>query len=545
MSLKLKTIFNPYRQSLLALIFFGTLIVIDSWPLLTKLNQVLIGADNDVFINPWADWWTGKVLRDPQLTLWHTEYLFYPQGASLIYHSFSHFNTAVSLLLQSFFASIPAYNLAILLNYLLTSLAAFHFTRYLTGSVIGGLLTGIIFAFNTHYIYQSAHPVLVSIWCFPWFTLYFMRAVRENKIRFAITAALFYFLAASASILLLIIITLWAVVFFLYLFFYFNRPHFPYHLLLIFGFASLLFISPLIYPLLKETVSQGLSDFIITASSSLPSDLATFVTPPWLWREPRGVYLGLPILLLLVITRPKQGWWWAVFIISCLIVIGPQPEWADQPLNITLPWSIPVVSLLRHAHRLNILVSFSLSVLAAYSWVEVARYLKLHSWPAKLSMSAGLLFVLLVYVDYTAYPFPMRAANVSAFYTDYLKDVPDDIALATIPFGRQEDKRYLFYQTIHNHPITGGVVSRPLANTYAFIEQNPILRAGIKSNSAVSLPPNLAQELENLAQYHLGYLIIHKNFLLPEQVETWRAALPIMPVFEDDQLIAYALNLTD
>jgi hypothetical protein len=372
-----------------------------------------------------------------------------------------------------------------------------------------------------------------------------MRAIRENKIRFALTAALFYFLAASASILLLIILTVWAAAFLLYLFFSSNRAQFSYRLLLIFGLTSLLFIFPLIYPQLKQMLSQGQSDFIITANSSLPSDIATFVTPPWLWREPRGVYLGLPILALLLTTRPKVGWWWTVFIISCLIVIGPQPELADRPLNITLPWSLPIVSLLRHAHRLNILVSFSLSVLAAYSWLELDRCLRQRSWSPQLSTLLGLLFVLLVYVDYTTYPYPKIAPNVSTFYTDYLKDVPDEIALATIPFGRQEDKRYLFYQTIHNHPITGGVVSRPVADTVAFIEQTPLLRAGIKSNSAVSLPPNLEQELASLTQYQIGYLIIHKNLLLPEQVETWRAALSRMPVFEDAQLIAYTLNSTD
>jgi len=102
MTLKLKTFFNTYRYDLAALTFFCVLLIIYSWPLLTNLNHVLIGADNDVFINPWADWWTAKALRDPQYQLWYTDYLFYPQGANLIYHSFSHLNTAVSLLLQSF-----------------------------------------------------------------------------------------------------------------------------------------------------------------------------------------------------------------------------------------------------------------------------------------------------------------------------------------------------------------------------------------------------------------------------------------------------------
>jgi hypothetical protein len=252
----------------------------------------------------------------------------------------------------------------------------------------------------------------------------------------------------------------------------------------------------------------------------------------------------LPILFLLLITRPKAGWWWAAFIISCLIVIGPYPIWAGEPLTITLPWSLPIVSLLRHAHRLNILVSFSLAVLAGYSWVELAQYLRRRSLQPTVVTLIGLLFIILVYIDYTPHPFPRVGAQVSAFYTDFLAEVPNEVALATVPFGRQQDKRYLFYQTFHQHPITGGVVSRPLPGTYSFIEGNPILQAGTIEDAPISIP-NIAQELSSLTEQNIGYLVIHKNLMLETQIAAWRAALPMLPVYEDDLLIAYATTPTN
>ena len=535
-----KPFYQRIALTLFPLLFFTLLLIIDAWPVLSQIDQFLVGSDIDTYINPWADWWTAKALRDPQITLWHTNYLFYPEGASLIYHSFSHLNTAVSLLLQSFLNPIPAYNLAILLNYILTSLSAFHLTRYLTKSTIASLLAGVIFGFNTHYVYQSGHPVLLSIWCIPWFTLYFMRAIRENKIQYIFIAALFYFLAASASILLLIIITLWGIALTLYLFFDTGPTSFPYRHLIIFGCTSLLLISPFIYPLLKETIYQGQSNFIIASSKSTPSNLATFIIPPWYRWERWGVYLGLPLLLLLLFIRPpKAGWWWAIFFLTCLIAIGPEPMWAEEKLDITLPWSFPVVSLLRHAHRLNILISFSFSIIAAYGWVNVAQRLRTRSISPVTSSLLGMALISLVYVDYTSFPFPMTQVDVSSFYTEFLEDVPNDIALATVPFGRQEDKRYLFYQTFHQHPITGGVISRPLPDTYAFIEQNPLLQAGIAEPNAPPIPQNVGQELANLAQNNIGYLVIHKNLLTTREVERWRMSLPMLPVFEDEQLIAY------
>jgi hypothetical protein len=407
---------------------------------------------------------------------------------------------------------------------------------------MAALLAGVVFTFNTHAIYQSAHPVLVSIWCIPWFTLYLMRATHENKTFYALIAAIFYFLAAFASVLLFIIITLWAVALTIYLFFSLGRTTFPYHTYFVFGFISLLFILPLIYPLIIDTINHGQSSFIITTGTTWPSDLATLIRPPWVKWEPRDIYLGLPVILFLLITRPKTGWWWLIFVITLLVVIGPHPKWANQPLNIYLPWSTPIVSLLRHAHRLNILLSFSLSILVGYGWIRLDHRLEQSSYYPTVSPLLGLLIILLIYLDYTAYPFPRTAFQVSAFYTDFLAEVPNDIALATIPFERQKDKRYLFYQSFHQHPISGGVISRPIPGTYAFIQENPILKAGASSSPVPPIPANLEQELANLAQAHIGYLVLHKDLMRSSQVEAWRAALPILPVFEDQQLIAYAIN---
>ena len=542
MTLKLKTFFNSHRHTLLAFTLFGALVIIDSWSLLTHLSEVLIGIDNDVFINPWADWWTAKALRDPQLTLWHTNYLFYPQGASLIYHSFSHLNTTISLLLQTFLDPISAYNLAILFNYVLAGLATFQLTRYLTHSTIAALLAGIVFTFNTHAIYQSAHPVLVSIWCIPWFTLYFMRAVYENKKVYAFTAAVFYFLAAFASILLFIITSLWIVALTAYLFFSLGRTSFPYRILLFFGCISFLLIFPLIYPLVSYSLNQGQSNFIIAAATTWPSDLAAFITPPWIKWTPRDIYLGLSVVFFLLVTRPRARWWWAIFVVTFLIVIGPQPKWAGQPLNVYLPWSDPIISLLRHAHRLNILLSFFLSILVGYGWVSLERRLKVHIQHPIAAPLVGLVLILLIYIDYTTYPFPVRAFQVSTFYTSFLSEIPDDIALATVPFERQKDKQYLFYQSFHHHPITGGVISRPIPGTYAFILGNPLLKVGASNSPVPSLPIDLEQEMATLAQAHIGYLVLHKDLMRGSQVDAWRVALPMVPVFEDEQLIAYAIE---
>jgi hypothetical protein len=154
-----------------ALLLFLLLTVVAAWPVVSNLNSVIIGLDNDVYLNPWADWWTAEALTDPNLSLWHTNYLFYPNGANLIYHSFSHLNTLVSLALRPFLGPLPAYNITILLNLILIGFSIFQLTRYLTNSTTAGILAGIVFAFNSQIQYQTSHPVTFCVWCFPWMPL--------------------------------------------------------------------------------------------------------------------------------------------------------------------------------------------------------------------------------------------------------------------------------------------------------------------------------------------------------------------------------------
>ena len=120
------------HPNLLAALLFVVIVLVAAWPILSNPRTVIVGDDIDVYINPWADWWTLKALRDPALSLWRSEYMFYPAGADLTFHSFSHLNTAVSLLLRPLLGPLPAYNVTILANYVLIALSMFQLARYWT-----------------------------------------------------------------------------------------------------------------------------------------------------------------------------------------------------------------------------------------------------------------------------------------------------------------------------------------------------------------------------------------------------------------------------
>ncbi|MEW5987143.1 MAG: hypothetical protein AB1791_10955 [Chloroflexota bacterium] len=553
--------FIIHHSSLVVLLFVALTAVV-GWPALTHLDSVIIGNDIDLYINPWADWWTLKALREPDVSFWRTDYLFYPNGVELTYHSFSHFNTLVSLALRPLLGVLPAYNLAILLNYVLNGLSMFHLVRYLTRSAATGVMAGIVFAFNSLSLFQSAHPVLLSVWCLPWATLYFLKAW-ENDERgmmnderkkhssfilhpssFALKAAVFVFLAAAASTLLLYLLGLWLGFLFLYLTLV-ERRRPPWSGLVVFGLVSLALVLPLLYPLLKDWLVNHDSSFAIDPDQSIVSDIISPVMPHWhLWLI-RGLYFGiLGVFFLLIAHRRgrETRLWYLLLIGSYLMAIGPRPLFNGHRLDLLLPWSLPIAPLLRNMYRMNILVGLALAVLVAYGWLVVAGRI---ASPARRRVLAVLVAAVL-YADFAAPQIPTTPAVVSRFYTEYLAAVPNEVALAALPTGRQQDKRYMYYQTLHGHQMTGGVVSRHTREVYSFILDNPLLRAGALDFGPAPIPADAEAYLPSLAEAGIGYLVLHKNQMSDALAERWRVALlPEQPVFEDSLVFAYDTGLIE
>ncbi len=531
-------------MALAPLLLYVTLTALYAHPLLMRLESAIAGSDQDAYINPWADMWTQIALQDNQRSLWFTDYLFHPAGAPLHYHSFSHLTSAVSLTLRPLFGVLGAYNITILLHVALAGLSMFHLARYLTGSASAGLIAGVIFAFNSHNIWQTTHPVLVAIWPLPWSALFLMHAIERRRPRPALAAALFVLLAALCSTLMLILNALWLliVLFCACASGKLSRAALP--TLALFGLAACLLVAFPLAPLIGELLLESDTSFIVDAGPSVPSDILAPVRPYWTAMLARSLHFGVVPLLLLgaAALRWRKSWpWFLCLLLVYLFAIGPQPIAGGDPQATMLPWSDLVQPLLRHTHRLNVLLSATLALLAAYGF---------HVLAARLSRNRGsrllaLLLAALIYAEYTLPPFPYTVPLVSPFYSDFLQSAPGDLALATLPTGRQEDKLYMYYQTIHRRPITGGVISRPDPQQFGFIQSNPVLRAGAVNWEPAPLPPDLAPALAGLAEAGVGFLILDKALFQRHDLSlsAWREAIPVAPLYEDDLLVAFPTAL--
>lgn len=541
------TLSKAWPQNLAAFFTFLFLTIIAAWRVITNLNGIIVGFDNDIYINLWADWWTHRALTSSEISLWWTDLIFHPQGADLVYHSFSHLNTLTSLALRPWLGDLPAYNVTILLNFVFIGFSMFQLARYLTGSTTAALIAGIVFAFNSNSLYQSSHPVLLSIWCFPWLTLAFLRAMRENSRSWAIGAAFFVFLGATTSTILVILMVMWLLLLLSYLWFTEKEIRSSWPLLLIFGLLSGAAVTIINWPLLSDALFVGNSSFITSPRQSILTDMESIFIPNWhRWRV-RGMYLGIvPVILALILAthqrfrRPARIWVWCT-VLAYLFAIGPYPKVFGASLGITLPWSLPVSTILRNMYRMMILMAFGWSMVSAYGWLALAD--RLQKRP-QFVWAAGLLAAAAIFIEFTAAPFPARSADVPEFYRSGLSEVPDNVALAILPTGRQHDKFYMYYQTVHQHPLTGGVISRAAPETMAFLYDIPMMAYPLANDSRADFSvTDITAQLDRLAEADVGYLIIDKERANNGLITMWRDWLTINPFYEDEDLIVYRTTL--
>ncbi|MDY6878415.1 MAG: hypothetical protein SWK90_19730, partial [Chloroflexota bacterium] len=201
----------------LILILFVCLVLVITYPLPLQLATHLAGDDYDVWARPWATWWTKTVIQKGR-SLYHTDMLFYPLGVSLVYHSFSHVNTAVALLLEPLAGYIAAHNLTVLLAYILSGFSMYLLGKHITGSTGAGLVAGLIFTFSTYHIDQSSHLIILTTQWIPFWILSVIRiSHNEHPLRHALLAALFLALTALSSWHLLLFSALWLVLYLAYL----------------------------------------------------------------------------------------------------------------------------------------------------------------------------------------------------------------------------------------------------------------------------------------------------------------------------------------
>src|SRR5689334_7458361 len=137
------------RTHLLALAGYLALGLVATYPLILHFTTEGLGEHYfDRAQSIWNLWWVRTALLDRHINPFHTDLLFFPQGADLYFHDLSLPIKLIIMLPTYGLGLVGAYNLGTLIGLVLTGYAGFRLVGYLTGHVGAAALGGVIIGFN-------------------------------------------------------------------------------------------------------------------------------------------------------------------------------------------------------------------------------------------------------------------------------------------------------------------------------------------------------------------------------------------------------------
>jgi hypothetical protein len=569
------------RRHALILAFYTVLALIMTWPLITQLGTHYAGNNEDLWVFQWDNWWTRYALQHGRDLLF-TPLQFYPIGVSLAAHSLSFYNSFVWIPLAALFGDIAAYNLTILLTFVLSGYTMCLLAEYLVNqgsgirdqgsggpipdprSLIPSLLAGLVYAFAPYHFSQSlGHVSLASVQWFPLLALFALKTVREATWRNAVAIGLLVGLIAATRLQFLV---LGGVVFAIFVAADWISARRDWvrgaiGRLLAAAALGLILSLPIVLPAAQLFTQAASSDELIADEQTWgQTDLAAYFVPMtyhpvfgplvqplyenFVKNQAWMPFLGYSVIALSIWgalhAKRRAGPW--VVIGLCLFVMALGPFLRVNGVayeNIQLPYALIgdkfPLNTLRSPDRYNLLLPLALAPLVALGVADILRRLTSRRLMSIVGLGCGALILF----EYLGVPYPTLAPlPASAFYAQLANDT-ESYALLDIPLKRSDTKYYLYYQTIHAHPIVQGRVARVPPEASRLFDEIPLLGAWQQSIAAPR-PADVGAQLAQLAARNVYYVILHKDLTPSPRVAALRDYFTLPPVFEDDQIAVYS-----
>jgi len=152
----------------------------------------------------WNTWYSQISFESHPLGFFHTNLLFYPEGASLVYHSFAYVNLFLIFAIRKILflpltsaTLVGMHNLMLLVSYYLSAIGGFYLAKHYTNDNLSSLLGGFIFGFSPfHFAHTLHHMNVATIQYIPFFVLCFFSLLETRNWKPFIGAVIFYWLSA-------------------------------------------------------------------------------------------------------------------------------------------------------------------------------------------------------------------------------------------------------------------------------------------------------------------------------------------------------------
>lgn len=497
-----QTLLQAWQEHGLALVLYGLLALVVTWPLVRDFSTLLMDEGGDARNNLWTFWHLAQWAQGNEPLL-STQLLFYPYGLSMLLHGVGPAIGALSLPFWPF-GPEAAYNGALLVGLVLTGYSMYRLARGLGLDRAIALFAGVVLMTSAMPLGGVlGHPEKVFIAGIPLTALTLHHALDPKR-------SAWWGVATGLCLLLTILSSGYQFVYAAFLSAFFvlaiglvtpadERARFLRRVLLV-GVSAALLTGPVILlierasddPLLliqrtEESTNNynhpDVLQFLVPARYSffgsavnqriaerfpqISPGLETSVTLPW---------IGIFLCLFAALGKRGAGRRWFIFFLICvLFALGPKlkllgaTEWGESHFSIPLPYrlltELPGISFMRVPGRWMKVVYVAFAVTVSFGLLRLVRRFPKHRHALILGATA------LILLHNWPAPWPQRdLPTPPAFYQQLAHDA-EEYGVFDVPIKSKDGMWYewnfletsLLYQTYqmtHHKPIAGGFLSR-------------------------------------------------------------------------------------
>ncbi len=477
------------RMGLVPAVLYFLCFCVITYPLILFLSTHLVGQPGDALLHAWDLWWVSKAVTELHQSPWHTTYLHFPHGTTLLGHALNPLNGFMAIPLLRIMSLNQTYNFLLVFSFVASGLAAFLLAYRFTRSYWGSFAAGFIFTFSSyHFAHAWGHPELCSMHWIPLFLLSWYALINKPRISLAVASAFLLFLNLLTTpyyflncIIAALVFVIWHLVAWKSPLRLFTRRYTS----ALLGFLGTTFLTA--GPLAAAVVLSNIKDpFLGCHNPRIWSVdlLARFICggcwrfaalTKFYWSKLPGniaescVHIGLSVTFLAAWAWIKRrelpyretGLWLSITFVFGVLALGPVLHvWGKEIPFILLPYALverifPPLRLAGCPNRTMPMVFLGVGILSAYGFLLLSSKLR----GKRLFLLVPL--VSLLVIEYLPRQIPASAVDIP-WDVQILRALPEKggIIDTTCLGDNWMDCRVTYYQTVHGKPRAFGYISR-------------------------------------------------------------------------------------
>lgn len=567
--ISIKTLLVRYKRTLLIntvvvwTFVVLTILLLYSCPV-DFLNQ-MPGDGGDGYQFLWDLWWvkysTTELGRSPYVT----NYVFYPGGHSLLFHSLIPLAGVITIPFQDSLGLFFSYNFIVILGYVSGGFGAYLLAKHFTKNFYASYLTGIIFTFSPYHLgHTLGHLNLISIGGIPFYILFLFKLRDTTNLKYAFGAAVSLLTATFlGSLYYAYILFVFTIFFILYDILLKRKINF--NRKLIYGLvlipALFLLISGIVtIPMLYESLSgnHAYADLSLNDQIANSADLINFLIPGsdnYFFGKPvrnveynlginlggaeNRVYIGYTLIGLLAFSfynyknkMLKHVLWLLLTGTFIILSLGPMikimgaTSFTQYDVGIPLPGFLirylPGGTIFQSPSRFAVITYLGLGLLAAFGVKYIIENVTTMRKHKILPILLIAVLSSLILMEYNLSPYPNRYdSHVPQIYYQ-LSDMDNDFSVLALPAHDSVTGWYMYCSTVSEKPLVDGYLSRMNLEDKQKIHDIPLVEladylfegSSLSSEVFLSLTNenNTQDTFQELERLDVQFIIIHKQF---------------------------------